>query len=167
MIGGTLHSLATRIALDYVETHVDSDESIPHGVVDIIELWREGADDLEPPEREPPILKWAGQAADRLQRSRELDSEVLDPRLVVALDDAAIALPLGNTLYMLGTTIGNAPRERHKSAVGFVVNAVSDFVEVYAQMPDAELELSDVEAQLVQRARDAFRQQADGSAGQR
>jgi hypothetical protein len=163
MIGTTLHSLATQIALDYVETHVESEEVMPNRVADIVSLWRRGVDDLEPPEREPPILGWAEQAADRLRRSRELDSEVLEPRLVVALDDAATALPLGRTLYALGTALDNHPRERHKSSVGFIVKAVSDFLDVYRQMPDAELEVSEVERQLVRQAREAFRQQTGGS----
>jgi hypothetical protein len=130
-IGLGFQSLMLAVVVDYAGTHLDAFRPIPSDAVAMLDLWvsqvdaedkqREAVNDAN----EPLLLVEGRQYADRLERARERDREVIEPDLIRAIDDLTTSVAQARVLFALGER--GTGRVGPQEASRIVVNAAKAF----------------------------------------
>jgi hypothetical protein len=96
-IGTDFQMMLLAVARDYSSTHLDTFTPIPKDGVVLIEQWIDSRDEVDASRRRsddgsPALLSSARELAAQLASARERDRDVLEPRLVRAMDDFCLSV---------------------------------------------------------------------------
>jgi hypothetical protein len=112
LIGLNVQDMVGSLVLDYAATHVGTYKALPRNVDSAIELWLKGLDDADRPplvyNGEDAVLSAANALGRELAGFRTNDLDVLDSRLVVAIEEFSQTVNLG----MFSVAVHESPPNR-------------------------------------------------------
>jgi hypothetical protein len=154
--------LIEAVAIDYIETHVDSFKPIPRDMRAILQQWEDEYDAADTPRKrvdgEPGhLLRLARITGQSLQKIRTENVDILnelEPTLVVAIDDLVRDIENYSFFYnFFRQSAEEADQRSQRGHLRSVVGAIQSFAAEYVTVRGAATELTDSEMRLLEDVR--------------
>ena len=161
-ITGDFRRLVEAVAIDYIETHVESFKTIPRDMRAILQQWEDEYDAADTPririDGEPGfLLRIARLTGQSLRKIRAANVDILnelEPTLVVAIDDLVGDIENYSFFYNFFRQSGKEDDQRsQRGHLRSLVDAIQSFAAVYVAVPGAAAELADSEMRLLEEVR--------------
>lgn len=129
------------LVLDYAESHAHGYRPIPGDVLEMIDQWRSDHDLEDTPRRmmdengrrAPLIVLAAVELAQRLERTRERDLDLLPPDLVRTMDDFVWAAGQAAQLVGFSRASGSSATQHGRISAALIVDHFERFVRTFFQ----------------------------------